>query len=190
MDSITKAYEKHVNERHILGASCAVWVKGKEVYRNTFGYSDFEETIPTPQNAIYRLASMTKPITCVAALICKERGLLDFYKPISTYIEGFAHGGVAKLVDGVPVYEKPAREITLADIFTHTSGISGVLATWQFERMGEFCTLSECAEKLNGTYLEFAPEEKNAYGAILAFELAALAVERVTGKPYATFIQE
>jgi CubicO group peptidase (beta-lactamase class C family) len=123
-------------------------------------------------------------------MICKERGLLDFDKPISTYVEGFSHGGVAKLTDGTPVFVKEAREITLADIFTHTSGYSGMLGSWQFERMGEFTTLSEFAEKWNGKYLEFSPAEKNAYSPILAFELAALAVERVTGKSYDAFLKE
>lgn len=134
---------------------------------------------------------MTKPITVVAAMICKERGLLDLDAPIGKYIEGFSHRGVGKTEDGRIVFAREARAVTLRDIFTHSSGLgSGAIGDLQYERMKPFETLSENAAAWNHRFLDFAPRSTEAYSPVVAFELAALAVERVSGKPYERFLQE
>ena len=191
MNSIRNFFQKHVDEKRLTGAACAVAVNGEVIYREEFGYSDCEQSVPLQKDSIFRLASMTKPITVVAAMICKEMGLLDLDVPIGEYIEGFSHAGVGRMENGAPVLVQEARPITLRDIFTHSSGLcSGEVGHYQLGKLTMPVSLSENVAAWNHRFLDFAPRSKEAYSGTVAFELAALAVERVSNKPYERFLQE
>ena len=70
---------------HVAVARC-----GKVIYDDCYGYMDLESKTPIRDDAIYRLASMTKPITCVAAMICYERGCFQLDDPLSKYCPEWA----------------------------------------------------------------------------------------------------
>ncbi len=191
MENVHRCLMKHIEQKHLTGAAFAISVNGNTVCRDDLGYADCEQKRPLCNRAVFRLASMTKPVTSVAAMICKERGLLDFDAPIGKYIEGFSHCGVGKIENGEVVFAKAARAITLRDIFTHSSGLgSGIIGDLQYKSMKPFNTLSESAKAWNRCFLDFEPRSKAAYSAVTAFELAALAVERVSQKPYERFLQD
>ena len=86
MHRIGEYFDNQLKEGIIPNAVCAVYKNGKELYRHCCGYSDLRTNAPVKENSIFRLASMTKPITAVAVLIAVERGLLDLHKPLSNLI--------------------------------------------------------------------------------------------------------
>ena len=104
-------FEREMQEERIGGASLVVNHKGKEVFRNVYG-SDKEDSI-------YKVFSMTKPITTVAAMMLYEQGIIDLYEPVSKYLEGYKNMKVSTkdgLVDAV-------RPITLQHLLNMTSGL-------------------------------------------------------------------
>ena len=191
MKSIREIFQKYINERRLTGAAYAIAIKGNVICRETLGYSDCEQRVPLRSDSIFRLASMTKPITAVAVMICKERGLIDLDAPIGKYIEGFSHRGVGELRNGELVFAGEARQITLRDIFTHSSGLgSGPIGNYQFEKIKTPEKLSENVKAWNDRFLDFATGSSSAYSGLVAFELAALAVERVSKKPFDQFLND
>lgn len=191
MKELESCFNAHVQEKRIAGASCVLFQEGKQIYKGLFGYADCAQTKPLKGKEIFRLASMTKPITAVAALICKERGLLDFDTPIGEYLDGFSHGGVGKIEGENIVFAKSAREITIRDILTHSSGLgSGEIGNRQFCAIKTPQSLEENASLWNGKFLDFATGERSAYSGVVAFELVARIVEKVSNKPFDSFLQE
>ena len=191
MESVKAYFKNKVSSKYITGALCAVTIDGEIIYRDKFGYSDCGQNIPLQNDSIFRLASMTKPITAVAVMICKERGLLELDAPIENYIEGFSHRGVGKLENGELEFARESREITLRDILTHSSGLgSGDVGRHQLGKIAKPHTLFENVMAWNNRFLDFEVGSKAAYSGSVAFELAALAVERVAKKPYGQFLQD
>jgi CubicO group peptidase (beta-lactamase class C family) len=116
---------------------------------------------------------------------------LHLDEPISKYIQGFSHAGVGEIVDGSLCFKENARDITLRDILTHSSGLgSGEVCEFQRAFMEKPYKLSKNVQSWNGRFLDFSPGAKSVYSGTVAFELAALAVERVANKPYGEFLQE
>lgn len=109
----------------IPNAQVAIVKDGKEVTRFTLGQMDRENGIPLREDAIFRLYSMTKPITSVAAMMLVEEGRLAIEAPVERYIPEFSDlrvyesGGLEDMVT-VPAN----RPITIGDLLTHSSGIT------------------------------------------------------------------
>jgi CubicO group peptidase (beta-lactamase class C family) len=109
------------------GAVLAIARKGKLVYFEAFGYRDKVAGLPMTTDTIFNIASMTKPLTTVAALTLLEQGRLSIADPLSKYFPQFANMRVALLnptgetiLDRVPA----KRPITLQDLMRHTSGLT------------------------------------------------------------------
>ncbi len=66
-----------------------LWQKDEEVFLSGSGYADIERNAPLCRDTIFRLYSLTKPLTAVAAMTLVERGLLDLLAPVSDFLEGF-----------------------------------------------------------------------------------------------------
>ena len=191
VDKIKDYFETNVAKGKIIGAVCAVFESGKELYRGVFGYLDCAKTKQLKGNEFFRLASMTKPITATAILILQERGLLNIDDTIGTYIAGFNHGGVGELIDGSLCVVKTAREITIRDCLCHASGLgSGVVGDYQLHQRKTPFDLAENVLAWNGALLDFEPKIKQAYSAIVAFELLAYIVEIVSKMPFESFLQK
>lgn len=112
---------------HMPGAVIAVARHGKLVYFEAFGYRDKAANAPMPKDAIFNIASMTKPMTAVAALQLYEQGRLLMDEPLSKYFPKFADMQVAVLnagKDAIVERVPAARKITIQDLFRHTSGLS------------------------------------------------------------------
>ncbi len=108
------------------GAVVAIARRNKLVYLEAFGFRDAVTRAPMTVDTVFNIASMTKPLTTVAALSLYERGLLSMDDPLEMYLPEFAKRRVAVLSeDGASILrEEPARRsITLQDLMRHTSGI-------------------------------------------------------------------
>src|SRR3954470_6823307 len=110
----------------IPGAILLIQQHGKPVYSETFGMRDVTAQSPMTKDAIFRLYSMSKPITSVAAMMLVEDGKLALDDPVSKYIPAFAglKVGVEKPAEkGEFKLEPLSRPITILDLLLHTSGI-------------------------------------------------------------------
>lgn len=137
---VTRAY---VDDGRMPNCQVVVARAGRIVYHDSYGFSNVAKQIPLRHNDIYRLYSMTKPITCVAAMICYERNcfqmddLLERYLPewrdMQVYIGGDADN---------PQLEPARAKITIKHLFTHCGGITAAglnpspLGTIQARLMG------------------------------------------------------
>src|SRR5882757_7940972 len=124
---IAKTVNAEIARDQLPGAVLAIARKGKLVYFETFGYRDKAAGAPMQADAIFNIASMTKPMTAVAALQLYEQGKLLMDEPVAKYFPKFADMQVAvmdakkeTIVDKVPA----ARKITIQDLFRHTNGLS------------------------------------------------------------------
>jgi CubicO group peptidase (beta-lactamase class C family) len=113
----------------IPGAVMLIQQHGKPVYFESFGVRDVATQLPMTPDTIFRLYSMTKPITSVAAMMLVEDGKLSLGDPVSKYIPAFADVkvGVEKLDQSAQsklVLEPPRRPITVEDLLRHTSGMT------------------------------------------------------------------
>ncbi len=122
LDRVLQAY---VDEKRIAGAVAMVLVDGNPVYEKAVGWRDREAGIRMTPDSIFRIASQTKAITSVAALMLVEEGRIGLTDPVSRFIPAYAKTTVAvtKADGGVEIV--PAkRAITITDLMTHTAGIS------------------------------------------------------------------
>src|SRR5476649_779926 len=113
----------------IPGAIMLIQQHGKPVYFENFGVRDVNTRLPMTADTIFRLYSMSKPITSVAAIMLVEDGKLSLGDPVSKYIPDFADMKVG--VDTRDEHDKPAlvlehvnRPITIEDLLRHTSGVT------------------------------------------------------------------
>jgi CubicO group peptidase (beta-lactamase class C family) len=153
----------------IVGCVVLVNQDGREVYARTAGLADREANRRLERNAIWRLASVTKPIVATAALKMMEAGLLELDDPVTKYLPYFTPPSP----DGV------VRPITLRQLFTHTSGLSyeAVPPDAAPGLSGPFIPLEENLRRLAKAPLVFAPGTGWVYGTsidVLGGVLAAI----------------
>ncbi len=167
-----------VQEGRLPGCGAAVTRDGEICYESCFGNADTARGAFTPTTPLL-LHSISKVITCVAAMQLYERGLFALDDPISAYIPSFSNHRVA-----VPMYlygrfENAARDITIRNLFTMTSGLPYPFETagvelalyreyerlYEEERQGGKHTLSDVVELLAKAHLKFQPGADWMYGA-------------------------
>ncbi|HEY7330053.1 MAG TPA: serine hydrolase [Gemmataceae bacterium] len=122
-ERVRKLIQGHVDKREIAGAVVLVQERGKPVYYEAIGQSDVDANKPMIRDTIFRIASMSKPITSVAVMMLVEEGKLGLDDPLSKHIPEFTDMTVL-----VPTKEgyrlvKAERAITIRQLLTHTSGI-------------------------------------------------------------------
>jgi len=118
---IQKVLDDAVKSNSVAGGTVAILMGDNEVYRQHFGYANIEKNIKPDDNTIFRMFSMTKPVTAVATMILIERGLLDYNDNVSKYLDGFKNPTVLdwNTNKGIPA----DREVQIRDLLTMTSGL-------------------------------------------------------------------
>ncbi len=141
-DQIQNALQGAVDQGDIAGAVAAVWRAGES---RTFhaGWRDIEARLPVERDTIFRIASMTKPITSVAALMLVDEGKIALEDPIARYAPEFSEMRVLKSPDGPLDETEPAnRPITFEHLLTHRAGLTygdfhrGPIAQAYFKALG------------------------------------------------------
>ena len=107
-----------------VGVSALIYDEGKTVYTGAFGLRDRERNQPVEMDTVFRIYSMTKPITSALILDLQEDGLLNIADPVSKYIPELANMKVASAdADGNPVFSPQATPMTIEDLLLHRAGI-------------------------------------------------------------------
>jgi CubicO group peptidase (beta-lactamase class C family) len=127
LERIEEALQSYVGQGEIAGAATLVVRDGRIVARDSAGVMDLATGVPMRTDALFLIASMTKPVTSVAAMMLVEEGRMMLSDPISRYLPGFAEQRVLVPDSEAPggIRLEPARrQITVRDLLTHRSGIS------------------------------------------------------------------
>jgi len=126
LDRIASTLNADITKGTIPGAALLIVRNGKIAFYESFGWLDPAAKTPMPKNAIFRIYSMSKPITSVAAMILVEQGRLFLNDPVQKYIPAFAEMKVAVQKPGAATVDLvPAmRPITVQDLMRHTSGLT------------------------------------------------------------------
>ena len=125
LDKIAPNLSKYIDKQRLPGLITAVSRKGHLVHFEVQGFSDVENQIPLKEDSLFRIYSMSKPVTGVALMILLEEGKVRLNDPVSLYIPEFATTKVMKAnKDGTYDTVKLKKQITIRDLATHTSGVA------------------------------------------------------------------
>jgi len=198
LERIGGAVQRSIDEKRIAGAVTLVMRRDRVTWFKAQGMSDREAGKPMRSDSIFRICSMTKPITTVAVMMLYEEGKFLLEDPISKYLPEFKNPKVFVKPPSGEAYSIPATsEITIRDLLRHTSGI-----TYQWnETLGSAYTAANVAHGMlpyDGTIedsvkrlatlpLLFNPGEKWEYG--LSVDVLGRLVEVVSGKPLDEFFR-
>lgn len=183
---------------------CALQVnhKGKKIYENYLGFADLEEKKPIQEDTIYRIYSMSKVVTCVAALKLYEKGLFLLNDPLEIYLPEFKDAQVM-IENGVEIsHEKATNPIKVKDLFMMTSGLTYGGTETEVERQvsdimelireGKYpdnkTAVRALSEALATVPLAFHPGTSWRYG--LSHDVLGALIEVVSGKTFGNFLNE
>ena len=190
---IHEAIQRHIDAGEISGAVTLVARRGRVVHFEAHGLMDIESKRPMQTGAIFRIASMSKPITGVAVMMMLEEGKLRLNDLVSKFLPEFKNPKVA-IPKGAPgeFYTVPAdRELTIRDLLTHTNGLitGGAGSKAAPPRMVEGDTLATYIPKLGAAPLDFQPGAQWAYSGYAAPDTLSRIVELVSGQTYDEFLR-
>jgi CubicO group peptidase (beta-lactamase class C family) len=203
--------QRYVASGQIANAVTLVLRDGKVVQQGVYGSFDPIAGTPMRADALFRLASESKPITATAILMLVEEGSVRLADPVSRFIPEFRGARVAVSKPGAPTFvplppgavlsgPKPeadfvpaAREITVRDLLTHTSGLGsgglGSIVATDIQRQPTD-KLSDFIPKQAKVALDFQPGTRWAYSVSAGFETLGRIVEIASGKAFDQFLRE
>ena len=121
LSDATALLKRFVAERKIAGAVAAVARHGKLAYLESVGVQDLDSRSPMTERSVFRIYSMTKPVTAAAVMMLYEAGRFSLTDPVSKFLPEFRD---VKVVEPDGRLHSPAREITVRDLLLHTAGLS------------------------------------------------------------------
>ena len=196
--------DRHVLERHIApgrvpGALVLVHRRGETVHLSVQGQADRERGAPLQEDALFRIYSMTKPLTSIAFMMLVEEGAVALDDPVTRFIPEWADLGVyVGGVEGGFITRPPARPMQMVDLLRHTSGLtygfqqrSNVDAVYRARDIGVpggANTLDGMIADLARLPLEFSPGE--AWNYSVSTDVVGYLVGRISGRPFDRFLRE
>lgn len=199
LQAIGPALQGVVDAGDLSGFVTLVWRGGDVVQVDAIGRRDIAGDRPMTRDTIFRIASMTKPITSVAALMLLEEGRLKLDDPITRWAPEFADMQVLKAADGPLDQTVPAeRDITIEDLMTHRAGLAygftsmGPIAQAHEKALGPALgtplTPDEWMKRLGELPLSYQPGARFHYSH--ATDVLGFIVARIEGKPLDQVLQD
>jgi CubicO group peptidase (beta-lactamase class C family) len=183
---IPRFVEAQVASGALPGGLTLIWRRGALAHKSLVGMADIAKAAPMREDAIFRLYSMTKPVTAVALLMLLEDGKIALDDPVAKFIPGFAG------------LKPQARPMTVLDLLRHTSGLTygfhnrtAIDAKYRELRIAEMDTeggLPAMIAQLEKLPLEYAPGEHWIYS--VATDVLGYVVQIVSGRPFADFVRD
>ena len=194
---INTKMQRYVDENKLAGISTLIARRGKVVHFEKFGMADIEAGLPMADDTLFRIYSMTKPITSVAVLMLLEEGYFRLSDPVADYLPEFKE---SKVLDHGGNLVKPMRPMTIRDLLTHTAGLSYGFdenfildqfyqqQMWGVMEANPTMTLAEWMGIIAGLPLAYHPGTRYRYS--VATDVLGYLVQVVAGMPFADFLQE
>jgi CubicO group peptidase (beta-lactamase class C family) len=196
--------EAHLKHRYIdtgrfPGTQLLVYRRGKVVHSAVQGYADIERKVPVKDDTIFRIYSMTKPITSVAFMMLVEEGRVTLDEPVHKYIPQWNNLGVFVAGTAPPFLTRPlSRPMLIVDLLRHTSGLTygfmqrtNVDAAYREAKIGEVekeGTLETMISDLANIPLEFSPGE--AWNYSVSTDVIGYLIGKITGQPFEQFLKD
>jgi CubicO group peptidase (beta-lactamase class C family) len=201
LKSIEALLEALVSSGKLAGASAQVAQHGRKVYEAVVGLADISDGRPLRRDAVFRIYSMSKPVTACAVALLAEDGALKLSDPVTRFVPEFAEMTVYVGGEGEDLRTEPARPMTILDLLTHTSGISnswnpGPIAPLYLKaglRAGVYIHdpaikgLPDVARRMADVPLTFQPGTRWLYS--FAPDIAGLVVERASKMSFGAFLK-
>ena len=204
---VTEAIRRHIDAGDVAGVVTLAARRGRIAHFEAQGSMDLEAKTPMAKDAMFRLASMSKPIAGTAVLMLMEEGRIRLNDPVSRFIPEFRNMKVAVPRQGgragapaaagaqaaAPAYDvvSAAREITIRDLLTHTSGlVSGGLGASAAPRREPNDTLASYIPKLATVPLDFQPGTLWRYSGQAGIDVLCRIVEIVSGQTFDVFLKQ
>jgi CubicO group peptidase (beta-lactamase class C family) len=190
--------EKYVGPGQIPGAITRIWRRGELAYDGMVGSMDLERGLPMREDAIFRIYSMTKPVTSVALMMLVEEGRIGLDDEVATYIPSWKN--LAVFVGGVPgafMTSPVKRPMKVIDLFTHTAGLTygflartNVDAAYRKRKVAEMVQeggLDAMVEELAALPLEHSPGDNWNYS--ISIDVLGYLVQKISGMPFGEFLR-
>lgn len=189
-DSVRTAMQPFVDSGDVAGIVTFIGNKDGVVDVQVLGLADIEKKLPMRRDTIFRIASMTKPITALAVMQLVEEGKINVEDPVEKYLPEFKGQLLFASKEGDTVtLKKPSRPISVKDLLTHTSGLPnyppGLADVYQKRNR----TLSETTIAISQTPLSFEPGGKWSY-CNPGIDTLGRIVEVVSDRPYEVYLAE
>jgi CubicO group peptidase (beta-lactamase class C family) len=197
LERLDAAMQGVVDQRKLAGIVIVLARHGKVVHFRAFGKKDLASGAPMEKDTIFRIFSMSKPITSTAMMILYEEGKWNPEDPISNYIPEFAHLKVFKGVDnnGKMILEDPVHPPTMRELMTHTAGFTYGFAPddlvdkmYRDQHVLESASLQEMIDKLAKIPLLYQPGTRWVYS--VSVDIQGYIVQKLSGMPLADFMRE
>jgi CubicO group peptidase (beta-lactamase class C family) len=199
---IAAALKQDIDSGRMPGAVIAIARRGKLVYYESFGFLDKSKGTPMPKDAIFSIASMTKPVVAATALTFYEENRLLVHEPVGTYLPPLKNMTVAVLRrdgSGNETFDRePARrQPTIQDLMRHTAGFTyGNQGTTALHKaypggsgnVAETMTGAEFIDALAKLPLHYQPGTKWDYS--YGLDIVGLAIEGVAKQPLGRVLQD
>jgi CubicO group peptidase (beta-lactamase class C family) len=191
--------QRYVDAGRFPGTQLLVYRRGKVVHSTVQGFADLERKAPVRDDTIFRIYSMTKPITSVAFMMLVEEGRVALDEPVHKYIPEWKNLGVFQ-AGTAPAFltRPPSRPMLIIDLLRHTSGLtygfqqrSNVDAAYREMKIGEVVksgTLQSMIEDLAKIPLEFSPGE--AWNYSVATDVIGYLIGKISGQPFDQFLKQ
>jgi CubicO group peptidase (beta-lactamase class C family) len=195
---LTKGMQDSIDQKKTGGIVVLVARHGSVVYHKAFGMADIESGKKMQTDYLFRMYSMTKPVTSTALLMLYEEGKFQLSDPLEKYIPAFKNVKVFSKLDskGAMVLEEPKRKITIQDVFRHTAGFgyggsddSPVSKAYRDAGVADFATLDslkELVDRLATVPLLYHPGERWVYS--VAHDVQAYLVEYFSGMRFDKYV--
>lgn len=200
LERLEEKMQAYVDNGELAGVVTLIVRNGSVVHHEAYGYSDIEQNTDMQPDSLFRIFSMTKPITSVALLALYEEGHFQLNDPVADYIPEFKTMTYATLpgeTDQVEVRDVP-NPMTIQDVLTHTSGYSYDFPAWMDEEinqryadadlMNNDQTLAEMVKKIAALPAIYAPGTAWEYG--LSTDICGRLVEVISGMSLGDFMQD
>jgi CubicO group peptidase (beta-lactamase class C family) len=198
LNSITKAMQEYVDDGLLAGVVTMAARDNKLVHFESVGYRDLESQSPMTNDALFRIYSMTKPITGVALMILYEEGKFRLADPVEKYIPEMANLQVyaGEDAEGNMLTEPANHKMTIRELMSHTGGLtygifaqSGVDSAYvEAGLLDNGDTLEEFATKLGQIPLKTQPGSTWEYS--VSVDVQGYLVEKLAGKSFGVFLEE
>lgn len=197
LDQLADAMQAEVDRAKLAGIATLVFQDDKVVHRHHAGFQDLAARKPLGDDSLYKIFSLTKPITGVAVLMLYEDGKLELDDPVAQYLPALKDLRVASQegADGQPITEPAAHPVTIRELMTHTGGFSyGPFSQSQVDTLYSNAklldpdsTLAEMVDKLAKIPLRQQPGTQWHYS--VSVDIQARLVEVVSGMPFDAFLK-
>ena len=195
LDTLSPMMDAHVAAGKVPAVATAVTKNGKLVHLSLHGYQDHQQKRPLTRDTIFRIYSMTKPVTAVAAMMLYEEGHFQLFDPVSTYIPAFKNTQV--FVGGTADNPKLApmnRPITIHDLFKHTACLTYPFTTKPVDELYRRAHLfdgkrssAQFVDAVAKLPLACQPGSRHSYG--VATDVLGRIVEIIAKEPLDNFMQ-